>query len=65
MPRRRWIAVGILRATSCINTDRHREILIAGELALDGRVPKIKGGLSLALLAREKKYRGAARHEAR
>ncbi len=52
------IAVGIMRATSCINTDRHREFLIAGELALDGRVRKIKGGLSLALLAREKGYRG-------
>jgi magnesium chelatase family protein len=59
------IAVGILRATNCINTDQHRKFLIAGELALDGRVRKIKGGLSLALLAREKKYRGAARHEAR
>jgi magnesium chelatase family protein len=52
------IAVGILRATNCINTDQHRKFLIAGELALDGRVRKIKGGLSLALLAREKKYRG-------
>ena len=29
------IAVGIMRATACINTDRHREFLIAGELALD------------------------------
>ena len=31
---------------------------MAGELALDGRVRKIKGALSLALLAKEKKFRG-------
>lgn len=52
------IALGILRATQCINTDRHKRYLIAGELALDGRVRKIKGGLSLAMLARQKDYRG-------
>jgi magnesium chelatase family protein len=32
--------------------------VIAGELALDGRVRKIKGALSLAMLARDKKIRG-------
>jgi len=52
------IALGVLRATGAINTEAHREFLIAGELALDGRVRKIKGGLSLALLAKEKKFRG-------
>ncbi len=52
------IAVGILRATGSIVGDRHREFLIAGELALDGRLRKIKGALSLALLAQEKKFRG-------
>jgi magnesium chelatase family protein len=52
------IALGVLRATKCLNTDRHREFLVAGELALDGRVRKIKGALSLALLAKEKKFRG-------
>jgi magnesium chelatase family protein len=52
------MAIGVLRATKCLNTDRHREFLVAGELALDGRVRKIKGALSLALLAKEKKFRG-------
>jgi len=52
------IALGVLRGTSAIQTDRHRRFLIAGELALDGRVRKIKGALSMALLAREKKFAG-------
>ncbi len=52
------MAIGVLRATNGINTDRHKHYLIAGELALDGRVRKIKGGLSLALLAKEKKFTG-------
>jgi len=52
------IAVGLLRASRTIETDRHKDFLIAGELALDGRVRKIKGALSMALLAREKGMRG-------
>ncbi len=52
------IAIGVLRATKSIQTDRHKQYLIAGELALDGRVRKIKGALSMALLARQKGYRG-------
>jgi magnesium chelatase family protein len=52
------IAIGLLRAISAINTDRHKELLIAGELALDGKLRKIKGALSLAMLAREKKLKG-------
>src|SRR5258708_27621768 len=52
------MAIGILRGCNSIRGDVHKEFLIAGELALDGRVRKIKGGLSLALLARQKKFRG-------
>ena len=52
------MAIGILRGCNSIKGDVHKEFLVAGELALDGRVRKIKGGLSLALLAREKKFRG-------
>jgi magnesium chelatase family protein len=52
------IAIGLLRATDFIQSDVHRELLIAGELALDGRVRRIKGGLSMALLAKQKKMRG-------
>ena len=52
------IALGVLRGTNCIKGEGHKDFLVAGELALDGRVRKIKGGLSLALLAREKRFRG-------
>ncbi|MCC6240582.1 MAG: YifB family Mg chelatase-like AAA ATPase [Phycisphaerales bacterium] len=52
------IAIGLLRATRSIETDCHHQYLIAGELALDGRVRKIKGALSLAMLARQRGFRG-------
>jgi len=52
------MAIGLLRATGSIQTDLHKNFLIAGELALDGRVRKIKGALSLALLAKEKGFKG-------
>jgi magnesium chelatase family protein len=52
------IAIGLARATDSVQTDRHKQYLIAGELALDGQVQKIKGALPLALLARERKYKG-------
>ena len=52
------IALGLLRATNSIQSDRHKDFLIAGELALDGRVRKVKGGLPLALLAKERKFAG-------
>jgi predicted ATPase with chaperone activity len=34
------------------------EFLVAGELALDGRIRSIKGVISLALLAKQLKFRG-------
>lgn len=52
------IAIGLLRGNQCLETERHKEFLIAGELALDGRVRKIKGALSMAMLAKSKKFRG-------
>jgi magnesium chelatase family protein len=52
------IAIGLLRGNRCLETERHKEFLIAGELALDGRVRKIKGALSMAMLAKSKKFRG-------
>ncbi len=52
------MAIGVLKGTNFIQNDRHKDYLIAGEMALDGRVRKIKGTLSLALLARQKKMRG-------
>ncbi|MEM6313988.1 MAG: YifB family Mg chelatase-like AAA ATPase, partial [Planctomycetota bacterium] len=47
------IAIGLLRATGSIVEDRHRDYLIAGELALDGRLRPIRGGLAMAMLASE------------
>jgi magnesium chelatase family protein len=52
------MAIGLLRASNFIQNDRHNDFLIAGELALDGRLRKIKGALSLALLAKAKKKKG-------
>jgi len=52
------IAIGILRGSNFIQNERHKHYLIAGELALDGRLRKIKGALSLALLAKQKKFKG-------
>jgi magnesium chelatase family protein len=52
------MAIGLLRATDFIQNDRHKQYVIAGELALDGRLRKIKGALSLALLARDQKLAG-------
>ena len=52
------MAIGLLRATDFIQNDRHKDFLIAGELALDGRLRKIKGALSMALLARDQKLSG-------
>jgi magnesium chelatase family protein len=52
------LAIGLLRASNSIQTDRHRQFIVAGELALDGRVRKIKGALSMALLAKQRKLQG-------
>jgi magnesium chelatase family protein len=52
------IAIGVLWATGFIQGEFAKEFLIAGELALDGRLRKIRGGLPLALLAKQKGYRG-------
>jgi magnesium chelatase family protein len=52
------IAIGLARATQSVQTDRHKLYLIAGELALDGQVQKIKGALPLAMLARDQGFKG-------
>src|SRR5205085_11495880 len=44
--------------TNVIQPDPRKDVLVAGDLARDGRVRKIKGALSLALLARQKKMAG-------
>ena len=52
------IAVGMLLGDDQIRCDSIDQFLMAGELALDGRVRPIKGALSLALLAKEHNFRG-------
>jgi magnesium chelatase family protein len=52
------IAVGLLLADDQLRSDALDQYLIAGELALDGQVRPIKGALSLALLARNRGFRG-------
>ena len=48
------IALGMIFGNDTGTPDRVGRYLIAGELALDGRVRPIKGALSMALLARDK-----------
>jgi magnesium chelatase family protein len=55
------IALGILSVNRVLRRERadlHKKYLVAGELALDGRVRPIKGALSMAMLARDQKKVG-------
>ena len=52
------IALGILLANGDIVADNQKDYLVAGELALDGRIRPVKGVLSAALLAKEHGFRG-------
>jgi magnesium chelatase family protein len=45
------IAVGLLLAEQVIQTQNHKRLLFAGELALDGRIRPINGVINLAMLA--------------
>lgn len=52
------LAVGILAASSSIQSDKLEEFLIMGELSLDGTILPIKGTLSMAIKAREAGFKG-------
>jgi len=52
------IALGLLLADDQLRSDRVQQYLVAGELALDGRVRPIKGALCMALLAKNKEFAG-------
>ncbi|UCD28073.1 MAG: YifB family Mg chelatase-like AAA ATPase [Planctomycetota bacterium] len=52
------IALGMIFASGEGTPDRAAEYLIAGELALDGRVRPIKGAISMAMLARDRGFIG-------
>lgn len=52
------IAIGLLLAERVIQTPRHKRLLFAGELALDGRLRPVHGAINLALLARSRNLQG-------
>lgn len=52
------IAIGLLLAGQVIQTQNHRQLLFAGELALDGRIRPINGVVNLAILARRMGIKG-------
>lgn len=52
------LAIGILAADELIPADDINEYMIMGELSLDGALKPIRGVLPIAILAREKGYKG-------
>src|SRR5258708_39393460 len=52
------IAVGLLLAEQAIQGIKHKRLLFAGELALDGRVRSVNGVINLAILAAKLKMDG-------
>lgn len=52
------IAVGLLLAEQVIQSVKHKRLLFAGELALDGRLRPINGAINLAILASHLKMDG-------
>lgn len=52
------IAVGIMAAEGVIDLGLINGYLFTGELSLDGRIKPVRGALSMAILARERGFRG-------
>ena len=52
------IALTLLDSTGQINCNGLNDFLVAGELALSGEVRKVKGGLAMAILAKEMGKKG-------
>lgn len=52
------LAAGILGASEQISVDRMKDLIIMGELSLDGGIKPVKGALPMAIEALEKGYRG-------
>ncbi len=46
------IAIGLLLAEQVIQTQKHKNLLFVGELALDGRLRPVNGVINLAILAK-------------
>ena len=52
------IAIGVLGASEQINNEYLDQYIMMGELSLDGTLQPIKGALPIAILAREKGFKG-------
>jgi len=52
------IALGILGASTQVNSEKFGDYIIMGELSLDGSLKRIKGSLPMAIEAREKGFKG-------
>ena len=52
------LAIGMLGANGCIQTERLEEYLMMGELSLDGSLQPITGVLPMAIKARELGFKG-------
>lgn len=52
------LAVGILAATEQVKEELLNQYLILGELSLDGGIVPVRGVLSMAMLARDQKFKG-------
>lgn len=52
------LAIGILAADESIKEEKLAEYMLMGELSLDGTILPIKGALPIAILAREKGFKG-------
>ncbi len=52
------LALGILNATEQVREDRLKELVILGELSLEGSLRPIRGALSIAVMVREKGLQG-------
>jgi magnesium chelatase family protein len=52
------IALGILAALNLLPSEKLKDYIVVGELALDGRVKSVRGALSLGLAARDLGFKG-------
>lgn len=52
------IAIGILGASTQVNSERFADYIIMGELSLDGSLKRIKGSLPIAIEAKERGFKG-------
>ncbi|MBI5192064.1 MAG: YifB family Mg chelatase-like AAA ATPase [Nitrospirae bacterium] len=52
------VAVAILCAEEIIDVNKVKDFMLIGELSLDGRIKPVRGALSIAILAKDKGFKG-------